>query len=196
MRSSDVFSSLLFGTAPDGFKATQLDVHLLAQNLETDALAELRSTLGMIFAPNEADGYEVLESIWQNTQKAVSWAYQTLKRDGTLSGHARELPRITAKPCFNESILELHLEQQDNAMKSLFGAVIEAALGVRPRYMKAEGNTHHPLREGIQQIDRKVDEATAWRLHFHADYRLHYWLLPNGDMELSLVVVHENAKIV
>lgn len=196
LSAHSVFGTLLFATAPDSFPEKQLEVFFVAQNLETEEPQEITDSFDIVFTPEEVDGLEGLLAHWEDTQWALRWTYQALKQVGNLNDAPRSLPRITAGRKFNESIDKLHLDKDVGLMEDLFKAVILAAVGKKTRFQKAEGNDHHPLRGDKERQIEREDGGLAWRLHLQRNYRLHYWLLPNGDFELSCVCVHDDYKIV
>ena len=57
----------------------------------------------------------------------------------------------------------------------------------------------HPLRVtrggNARQRTRVRDQATAWRRSIDDEYRLHYWLLPHGRVELAWVGPHNDFTI-
>lgn len=199
LRCHAVYDDLVFGTAPDGFHETELGVDVLAQHIDTQQTVPITQTWTMVFSPQQLDELGGLASFWHDTQRAVAWMYRTLQAPDVSGDASQTLPKIVAGRAFNASIYDLHFDTMPGALAQLFKKVIFASVGVIPRYITTKGkgdkkNHHHPLRAGNDQIVRE-DGAAAWRLHIYASCRLHYWLLPDGTIELSKVCIHEDYTI-
>lgn len=138
-----------------------------------------------------------LPSFWWDTPLALKWMYDKLITDATLQ-HSHHLPEINAGPKFNKSIIDLHFDNNPSILRAIFAETVKGMTGFYPRFKTAEKNNHHPLKSGVEQIMR-YDGATAWRLYITRStpkIRLHYWLYPDGSIELSLIVVHTNDEII
>ena len=194
-----VYDDLVFGTSPNGFCETELGVDFLAQHIETDQMVPISQTWPMIFSPEDLNELGGLTSFWRNTESALAWAHRRLEKEGSLAGVSPVMPNIKAGDAFNTSVYALHLDKTRDMLEQLFKKIVLASVGIIPRYKRATGtdgknNHHHPLKRGKNPIKRE-DDAEAWRLHIYASCRLHYWLLPDGAIELSKVCTHEDYTI-
>jgi len=129
---------------------------------------------------------------WQDTSRALSWKLAQLRASGTIMKDAK-CPTLKAGPEFNNSINANNPSRNpglvDTTFRNTLLAVCEAP-GFQ-RHKTARGpdkrvNKHHRLLNAGDHITRH-DGSTAWRVHLCGNHRLHYWLLPDGGVELSVV---------
>lgn len=104
------------------------------------------------------------------------------------------LPRFTVGPRFCESLADVGRGLEDRVHR----AVVLVLTGRAP---DVPGLGLHRLRcgdgGGSPYLVRESDGAHAMRLSLQASSpqarRLHYWVLPGGDVELSRVVLHDDS---
>jgi hypothetical protein len=150
----------------------------------------------MLTHPDQLDEVEGLFNFWQETQRALDWAYNNLCAKNSLGeSPKRPVPIIGKK--FNKSIEDAHHDRSLTVLDALFRNAVLALNGTG-EFFKG-GPKHHELRIGPQsnqpQRVRASDGATAWRVHLCGVIRLHYWLLPKGKgVEFSIVTKGEHDE--
>lgn len=158
--------------------------HLIA----TDDFEHMIASWRLVSRPTQLDDIEGLLKFWLDTQRALTWAYGQLRADNSLN-NSHKYPEPLVGSIFNESIVDAHFDRNLTVLDALFRNTVLAIHGVGG--FERGGRKHHELRTGHQasqpQQVRASDGATAWRVHLCSVVRLHYWLLPDGRVELSRV---------
>ena len=120
-------------------------------------------------------------------------------RQGTCVGsplpseqHDRPLPGYSVGPRFLDSLSRLEGIKEEKVADVVF----EVVTGLAPQI---PGREVHHLRIGAggdNPVRVREDGAMAWRASLQVKTpsarRLHYWILPNGDIELARVATHDD----
>lgn len=116
------------------------------------------------------------------------WATRTLPSEQ----HDRPLPDYFIGPRFLDSLNRLEGIKEEKVADVVF----EIITGLAPQIPSRE--VHH-LRTGSGGDDPvriRDDGAVAWRASLQVNTpsarRIHYWILPNGDIELARVATHDD----
>lgn len=199
IHDSDLAKRLVFATNPLPAPTSQVEVDLEILQEQKNEIERINSSWRLVSLPSQLDEIEGLISFWEDTQRAIQWAYEQLCSCGTLNRRIQPCPRPIVGHYFNKSIKGNHLDHQPAVLDSIFRNLVLALTetGGFERFQKAEGgNKHHILQDRPNhQAVRTMDGATAWRIHLSNSYRLHYWLIAGGGLELSKVGVHNDMTI-
>ena len=143
--------------------------------------------------PEQLDDMESWENLWMYTQRGINRAYRQLVSEHAVDAKVHQCPEPAVGGEFNDIILREGYFRDETLMRTLFRHVVLGLLNIGgyERHKYAEGNYHHPL----TNIPVRQDGGKAWRLYV-GDYRLHYWQLSDGSVELSKVGVHNDMTIV
>ena len=191
-RAHPVFEDLLYATVPNGFQEKSLYTYVVTYKVteeEANEETEIKEEWRMIFSPEEIDDIIGLLSFWKNTTRALAWARHQVTKEGFST---ENMANYRVGKRFNQSILATHMNQHPQVMEALFIKIVKCLCGIIPRSNISRDSPNHPIREGRNshtQVTRKRGNAkdTAWRLRIQGDWRLHYWLLPDGTIELANV---------
>jgi len=186
---NEVFENLLFGTASNGFRNKQLNVNFRTQHIETEEGQEIAYALDMLFTPDEVSEVEDLVSFWQNTSHAIEYVHKKLfATDST----PPVCPTVFSHPLFNRQVANYNIDRRSVLLFKLFRVIVLGLTGDIPRKQK----THHVLHNNEKPVKR--GDITAWRLWIEygaPGWRVHYWLYPDGSVELANFVKHDNFTI-
>lgn len=156
--------------------------------ISSDDFEHMIASWRLVSKPKQLDEIEGLLNFWQDTHRALDWAYGQLRADNSLDDTRRFLRPIVGNS-FNKSIIDAHFEKNLTVLDALYRNCVLAIYGEGG--FERCGHKHHELRIGPQpnqpQQIRGSDGATAWRVHLCGVIRLHYWLLSDGRVELSRV---------
>jgi hypothetical protein len=131
-----------------------------------------------------------------DTDSAVRFAILTswVTRIPAADKPAYPLPEYTVGPCFAGSLDRLDSGQQAKALRCVVDVLTDLARELPARRV-------HPLRSGDGTEDAprtRADGAICFRANVEANTasarRLHYWKLPDGSIELSRVVLHDDME--
>lgn len=118
----------------------------------------------------------------------TQWATRTLPSEQ----HDRPLPDYSIGPRFLDSLSRLEGIKEEKVADVVF----EVVTGLAPQI---PGREVHHLRTGPGGEDPvriREDGAMAWRASLQVKTpsarRLHYWILPNGNIELARVATHDD----
>jgi len=118
----------------------------------------------------------------------TQWATRTLPSEQ----HDRPLPDYSIGPRFLDSLGRLEGIKEEKVADVVF----EVVTGLAPQL---PGREVHHLRTGPggdNPVRVREDGAMAWRASLQVKTpsarRLHYWILPNGDIELARVATHDD----
>lgn len=181
--SHPVFDNLVFATVPNGFDEEYLQARLEPVDIETETVKNVSEEWKMLFSPDELENSDELLAFWEDTRKAVTWACRQL--DESID----QMVPYTIGARFNESIKKTHMDRYPRVMQALFTKTVKCLCGAIPRSEKSEGTPNHPIRKhrSHEKVKRHRDGAEAYRLHIQGRWRLHYWLKPDGSVELANV---------
>ncbi len=137
------------------------------------------------FADDNAGG-----EAWLRFEVNLAWVERLPHADRA----ARPLPEYTVGPNFVASLVGLSPGKKNKALK----AVVDVLAGDASLLAAREV---HPLRTGDGANDPALireDGAKCMRAYIEekapAARRLHYWALPNGQTELSRIVLHDDMQ--
>jgi len=195
--SQELAVSLLFATSAlegqDDTVGVEADIYAPDRSnrlkVETDWL--------LITSPSELGEIKKLETFWANIEQAVNWAYQDLCDCGVLDKEKHKLPNFAVGGRFSQCIQQQHWDKRPDYLAKVFRTAVKVLTGYWSRGTKK----NHELRissSNRRQRIRARDGATAWRAQVtrgRLAIRLHYWLTPDGVVELSTIGPHENYKI-
>lgn len=187
-----VVLGLLFASIPVKSGNNLVTLKIRANDFSKEgAEVEIDTEWPLITSMEQLDGFEGLKSFWQDTQRAVDWAYKQLCTEGKLRPAETFCPQIIRGKNFNSSIKTMHFENRIDVLSAIFRVAVLATTGKLPKNTKP----HKPLRVGdeadSEQVIRQSDGATAWRVWVTKGaqaIRLHYWLTPDNQVELSNAV--------
>lgn len=194
---SEFANNLFFATTGLSDPQNQVCVDAVVHCDNDSGPVVIQASWHFVIDPEELDDLELWGNLWLDNPRAFKRAYRQLVREGAITPQKQPLPSIIVGKSFEEIILEKGYYNDETLLKSLFRNTLLALLdtGGYERHKYAEHNHHHPL-QGSQSVQIvRNDDATAWRIHLSGDYRLHYWLLPDGRAELSKVGVHNDMTI-
>jgi hypothetical protein len=188
--NSDEVRNMFFATNPLG-TANQVEIDI--NQLDDGAIIErINATWSMLTHPDQLDEVEGLLNFWRETQRALNWKFNQLQACGALiKGMKCPMPKVGLH--FNQSIEANKPIKNLGLVETTFRNTILALMEISgfERHIHARGesgkmNKHHRLLNDGEHITRQ-DGSTAWRVHLCGNHRLHYWLLPDGSAELSVV---------
>lgn len=159
--------------------------------------SDLATELPLLETPADLRRIVGLYELWKDTDEAIAWAVDYLKRKRCLPDSAEMAPYSVGAD-FNASIVDNHYNTRYDRLAQIFVKTAQLLTGQIP-HKKAKRN--HPLRKDGKPMIR-WDESSgerweAWRFWIttgsHA-MRLHYWW-QNGNYFLSKVGPHEDYSI-
>ena len=110
------------------------------------------------------------------------------------AGLSHRLPDYDLGPLFAASVTALDDTEQATALKCVVDVLTDLARTLTSRRV-------HPLRTGAGGDDAPItraDGAVCYRASIEVSTasarRLHYWKLPNGRIELSRIVLHDDVE--
>jgi hypothetical protein len=190
--NSDEVRNIFFATIPVG-SANQVEIDI--NQLDESAVVEcINASWPFLTNPNQLDEVEGLLNFWQDTQRALNWKFNQLQACGTVEkGINCPIPKVG--PEFNNSITANNPNDNLGLVETIFRNAILALLEIPgfERHKHARGadkriNKHHRLlHKTTKDHITRDDGAMAYRVHLCGKHRLHYWLLPDGNAELSIV---------
>lgn len=142
-------------------------------------------------ATSEASSYQ--PDLFPDLDDAVKFAIQHawVQRVPPTEKKAHPLPSFKVGPRFAESLDNFDPQFQSKALRVVVSVLTGLAI---------EKRQVHYLREGsaAPKLVRDADKAICYRAYIEenvaAARRLHYWKLPDGTIELSRVVVHDDYE--
>ena len=193
----DLAEDLVFVTGDIRDGSTCVNVQGECYQAREDRMVEVNGTWPAATSPADLQEPEDLLDFWQDTEKAVDWAFQDLIKRRELDSATHKLPprkQWVVGKHFNESIQENHLDRRMKLIE-IFHAVVKVLI----RYWGIpEHNHNHHLQKGAFQVRRPNDGALAWRAHVTNEpdrVRLHYWLVNEQEVELSNIVLKKDLHI-
>ena len=190
-QAHEVFENLLFATVPNGFQEKYLKAEMETLYLSDEADDEqqhIAEEWEMIFSPDELDDIEGLLSFWEDTERALTWARRKVQAEGHETDN---MAKHIVGARFNASIRKTHLNEHPAVLSTLFIKTVKMLCGVIPRFKKSryhdKSTPNHPIKKGGEVVTRQDDGAKAYRLSIQGQWRLHYWLLEDGAIELANV---------
>lgn len=184
-----IFRDLKFGTAPDGFDENILSIDFMVRHIETYEESIISQALEILVDPDDVEETVDIDSIWQDTQRTIIHVHRKLFASNT---NPPVCPTVNAGPAFNQSILAHNVNRRPALLFKVFRITVLGLIGEIARNQK----THHNLHVNGVPVNR--GKITAWRLwieHTNPGWRLHYWLYPDGNVELANLVVHDDYTI-
>jgi hypothetical protein len=135
---------------------------------------------------------ETLTALYSDPSAAISFILSNY-----MACDNATLPQIFAGAGFIASLESHNIHRQPTV---LFATYHRAALAAIGRLHELPGAKLHPVRTSksgnASQVHRASDDATLWRCmvtQSGAGYRLHYWRLPSGAVELVKVMVESEC---
>lgn len=184
---NDIFDSLHFASVPNGFSEETLEVSIEAYDVDLDQDEEIQGKWEILTHPKQIDQLKGIGSFWQDIERGLLWAEAKLNSENCkLPG---KIP-YTVGGKFYKSIEKTHLNKDIAALESLFEELLKLLCGQIKQSNVAKGTDNHPIRERRNSHEiktRRRDGAEAWRLRLQGQWRLHYWLLKDGSIELANV---------
>lgn len=189
--NSEIAQNIFFATNPiEAVNQVEVCINQLGENADME---KINAAWALLTHPDDLDDVDGLLNFWNDTQRALDWAFKKLCANNCLGEKPKRFaPKVGKK--FNQSIIESHNDKSLTVLEALFRNAVLAHndTGGFERF----GKNHHELREGDEstkpQKVRAADGATAWRVHLCGATRLHYWQLEDGNIELSRVTKGNN----
>jgi len=160
--------------------------------LQVDRNVEINCRI--ITQVDEFDSIGEISKLYRNPEEAVKLAVVRLRRNGVCC--PTKLPEIAAGGDFVSSIETLGLHRQPAVLDTIFQ---RAALATLNQLANVTGAKLHPVRTApaadAPQVERP-DGARLWRCMVTktgAGYRLHFWKLPSGAIELDSVMTESEC---
>lgn len=173
------------------------EAEVLTRNAYTEQLRVLRTKLAKTRSEEPAGAsYADLVSLYPTADEAVrhsirlAWVLRTPSSEKT----DNPLPDYLIGDRFASSLGKLDQGQVTKSIRCALDVLTGAAREMPSRRM-------HVLRNGDgagAPAVTRLDDAVCWRVNVETGAasarRLHYWKLPNGKLELSRVVLHDDMS--
>ena len=189
-----VFEDLFFATRALDALNDQIEIRTRCFHISSGNFYIVEDKWKSVSDPDKS--FDIEES-WQDTAKAVEWAFRDLMDRRELDRSNHKLPAIDrwrVGKHFNESITRNHFDRKETLTE-----IFHAAVKILIRYWGIPEHDHNKhLQRGADQVKRKMDGALAWRAHVTNEpdmLRLHYWLIDGTHIELSNVVFKKDLFI-
>lgn len=179
-------------------RAIETDAHIELTELSSGELKEddvdVHGMFHVLSTTAEMEELRPLEQLYVTPVDAVRHVLSAMRRRGVFSG---DPPDIRAAPAFVAALERYNLQHQPSVLATVFERAALAAVGL---LSSIAGAKVHPVRTDraadAPQVERS-DGSRLWRCMVTkkgAGYRLHYWTLPGGGVELETILVEAKCS--